>query len=194
MYSQLNDDVIIADFFKDKVGRFLDIGANNGITFSNTRNLFDKGWTGVLVEPDPGAFAALVKNYVRKNGVKLCNLFVDAQDGIRPFHVCNDSLLSTGNEAYKEIWKTQEYVEVSVSAVSVNSLFRHVGSDFQFITLDAEGLTFDLLRSFPHAEMNTDLWCVEYDSANRGAMIDYMLGEGFRLHDENALNLFFARP
>lgn len=34
-------------------GRFLDIGAHDGVTFSSTRALLLNGWSGVYVEPDP---------------------------------------------------------------------------------------------------------------------------------------------
>ncbi|HRR40527.1 MAG TPA: FkbM family methyltransferase [Syntrophales bacterium] len=193
MYSQLNDDQIIERFFGSRTGRFLDIGANNGITFSNSRALFDRGWEGVLVEPDPGAFFALLRNYPKKTGVHFYNVFVDTQDGVRPFHICNDSLLSTGRAEDKAIWTKQEYADVFVSAVSVARLLETVGFDFQFVSLDAEGLTFDLLKAFPLAQMNTELWCVEYDNHNYIAMKEYMGNAGYAVYDENALNLFFAR-
>ncbi len=193
MYSQLNDDQIIERFFGSRTGRFLDIGANNGITFSNTRRLFDMGWTGVLVEPDPCAFAALLRNYPKKTGMAFYNIFVDTQDRLRPFYICNDSLLSTGRAEKKAIWTKQEYADVFVSAVSVARLLETTGCDFQFVSLDAEGLSFDLLKAFPLAQMNTELWCVEYDNHNYIAMKEYMGNAGYVVYDENALNLFFAR-
>jgi hypothetical protein len=47
-------------------GTFVDIGANDGVTISNSHALEESlGWQGVCVEPHPGAFAKLVKNRPR---------------------------------------------------------------------------------------------------------------------------------
>ena len=50
MYSQNNEEEIILNFFKEKKGIFLDLGAYDGIGLSNTRALAEKGWKGVCVE------------------------------------------------------------------------------------------------------------------------------------------------
>jgi hypothetical protein len=42
-------------------GHFLDIGAWTATTFSNTRALFEAGWSGVLIEPSPGPFLQLLR-------------------------------------------------------------------------------------------------------------------------------------
>ncbi len=59
MYSQNNEEQIIIEYFKDFKGHLLDIGANDGLTLSNSRKLIELGWTGDLVEPSPNAFQKL---------------------------------------------------------------------------------------------------------------------------------------
>lgn len=44
-------------------GVCVDIGAHNGVTFSNTYPLFKSGWSGLLVECDPSRFASLAHLY-----------------------------------------------------------------------------------------------------------------------------------
>ena len=62
MYSQNDEEKIILDLLKDQpVGRLLDIGAFDGKTFSNSLALFEKGWSGVVVEPNPESLVALIK-------------------------------------------------------------------------------------------------------------------------------------
>jgi hypothetical protein len=41
--------------------RFLDIGAWDPITFSNTRALFELGWSGVIIEPAPGPMIEILR-------------------------------------------------------------------------------------------------------------------------------------
>jgi FkbM family methyltransferase len=62
-YSQLNQDRFIYEtFFKDRPvqGVFVDVGAYDGVTISNTL-FFEQtlGWTGLCIEPLPDAFAKL---------------------------------------------------------------------------------------------------------------------------------------
>lgn len=58
------DKYLNENIFKNKKnGYFIDIGAHDGITYSNTY-FFEKklGWKGICIEPMPGAFNKLKKN------------------------------------------------------------------------------------------------------------------------------------
>ena len=63
-YSQYGQDKwIIEKFFSDKKdGTFVDIGAHDGVTFSNTYFLESAGWKGVAVEPIKEVYEKLIKN------------------------------------------------------------------------------------------------------------------------------------
>ena len=63
-YSQYNQDIILYNnFFKtiDK-GYFVDIGAHDGVSLSNTKFFEDLGWEGVCIEPQPDVYKKLVTN------------------------------------------------------------------------------------------------------------------------------------
>lgn len=63
-YSQDGQDIyILNNFFPNKKdGTFVDIGANDGVTISNSLLFEELGWTGVCVEPLPTAFNKLTQN------------------------------------------------------------------------------------------------------------------------------------
>ena len=63
-FSQSGQDKWIVEklFAGKQKGTFVDIGANDGITFSNTYFLEKMGWNGLAVEPIPSAYEKLVKN------------------------------------------------------------------------------------------------------------------------------------
>ena len=63
MYSQNNEERIILNYFLNRKGNFLDIGANDGITLSNVRALAEMGWKGCLIEPSKKAYNKAVENY-----------------------------------------------------------------------------------------------------------------------------------
>jgi len=55
-YSQNNEQQVILDYFGEHyIGTFLDLGCNDGQTFSNTRALALNGWSGVLVDASANA-------------------------------------------------------------------------------------------------------------------------------------------
>jgi len=63
-FSQFGQDKWIIErlFPSKRNGFFVDIGANDGITLSNTYFLEKKGWNGLAVEPIPPVYEKLVKN------------------------------------------------------------------------------------------------------------------------------------
>lgn len=77
----------ILNYKKD--GFYVDIGANDGITFSNTKTMETIGWSGVCVEPDYEMFKKLQQNrnsinvnaaISNKNGkAKFCKISGKAQ-------------------------------------------------------------------------------------------------------------------
>ena len=60
-YSQFEQDKFTYEnYFQDtKEGYFVDIGAHDGTTFSNSRFFEELGWSGVCVEPNPKVFEVL---------------------------------------------------------------------------------------------------------------------------------------
>jgi hypothetical protein len=66
VYSQRGDDGVIGEIFRRlhiAKGFFVEFGAWDGIYLSNTRWLFEQGWSGAYIEADPIKFAELKRNY-----------------------------------------------------------------------------------------------------------------------------------
>ena len=63
-YSQCGEDQhMIEKYFASRSnGIFLELGAMDGLKFSNTKALEDLGWRGFLIEPDPRSFENLQAN------------------------------------------------------------------------------------------------------------------------------------
>lgn len=63
-YSQSGEQAVILEAVgpgPHRDARFIDIGCWDPITFSNTRALYELGWTGVMIEPSPGPFIELLR-------------------------------------------------------------------------------------------------------------------------------------
>src|ERR1039458_6385235 len=84
-YSQNNEQELIQKVFGDFVGRFLDIGACDGTWLSNTRDLVERGWSGVLVEASPRVFLALQELHATNPRLDLVNAAVGLRSGLLTF-------------------------------------------------------------------------------------------------------------
>jgi FkbM family methyltransferase len=67
-YSQFEQDKFVYEnYFSNKTeGYFVDIGAADGIKFSNSKFFEELGWKGVCAEPNPKAFNSLQKCRINK--------------------------------------------------------------------------------------------------------------------------------
>ena len=68
-FSQDGQDIFLTqELFKGKTdGIYVDIGANDGVTLSNTKLLEDLGWEGTCIEPIPSSYEKLVKSRKSNN-------------------------------------------------------------------------------------------------------------------------------
>jgi hypothetical protein len=86
-YSQFGEDRWIVDNLKlPKNGFFIDVGAADGITFSNTYYFEKQGWKGLCFEPNPENY--LLAEKFRKN-VKL--MAIAQTSGMAPFKISSIS-------------------------------------------------------------------------------------------------------
>jgi FkbM family methyltransferase len=82
-YSQHGQDrFVLESFFKDRSeGVFVDVGAYDGVTLSNTL-LFERlGWSGICIEPIPSVFEKLRAN----RAARCLNCAVSDNDGTAEF-------------------------------------------------------------------------------------------------------------
>jgi FkbM family methyltransferase len=158
-YSQEDEERVILE--RAEGSRFLDIGAYDGKTFSNTRALAEKGWSGVWVEPAAWAFDLAVENHVP--GVELIQALIGPTTTLKKFHYTRDAV-STSVQSFAEVWEgTVRYTPIYAMQLSVDELLTRFPGPYHFISIDCEGQStevLDLLR--PHLDtLNTNLICVE---------------------------------
>lgn len=168
MYSQNNEEQIINDLFGD-VGRFLDVGAYDGKWCSNTLRLYERGWSGVLVEPAPSCFAALEKQYDKCPRVKLVNAALsDMDDSV---WIYESGPLSTTSDDFRKEWPNHKFVPIAVPGTTWTALLAEHGADFDFVNIDTEGTNLDVLRLFPFERCRPQCFCIEHERKQLGAML-----------------------
>ncbi|WPU98346.1 FkbM family methyltransferase [Mucilaginibacter sp. cycad4] len=158
-YSQYQQDKFLNEvlFRSKKNGVFVDIGANDGVTISNSyffeKNLY---WTGICFEPLIEAFNKLEKNRssVNINGCASDRNHLDIFYNVHGYGEMLSGLKSKYDERHIErINKTiKEYgghiTETKVQCFDVNDILEENGiKKIDFVSIDTEGGELNILHA-----------------------------------------------
>lgn len=171
-YSQWGEQKIVLDFFKGKAeGTFLDLGAFDGVTGSNTRALAELGWTGVMVEASPFAFAELVEEMRPFQEVRLVNAAVLPVGGLTAWQETH-SQVSTAevDDHVAPLVKHRFHVAVATP----QAILAAFGGHFDFVSVDVEGMDLDVIRVLGPLLADTRLLCYETRRPNRPPEPEYV--------------------
>lgn len=197
MYSQNNEEQIIVDYFKGFKGSLLDVGANDGETYSNSLRLIQKGWKADLVEPSPEAFKRLSKLHLNNQDVELHNVAIANENKTIDFFVSGSlvskddiNLVSTAHREELKRWNSNvSFEKIKVNAVTIATLFKD--KSFDFITIDVEGYDYDVLTQLNLT--NTKMVIVEFNGKEKDKYIKYCSKFDLKLIALNGENLIFAK-
>jgi hypothetical protein len=200
-YSQYDEQqAILAWFDSDKrvcaakEGRFLDIGAWDPKCFSNTRALYERGWSGVLIEPSPGPLISLLKEYGNEPRIKIVQGAVSTEFA-QPItlRVTDDSITSVAGSATHQLWKEKGgyYGDMTVMPIDWEHINLWFGG-FQFVNIDAEGLSVDLFKAMLASGQMPDCACVELDG-RMTELCEAATKAGYKLLYSNQTNGVFGR-
>lgn len=190
-YSQDGEDMILKSFYEDRKnykGYYIDIGAHHPFRFSNTCYFYNKGWSGINIEPTPNLFKHFKKH--RKRDINL-NIGICDKKGLLTFFLFNESALnsfdkelslSRENNNYKIVGKQEIEVE-RLDSVLDNYLPKNQKIDF--LTIDVEGLDFEVLKSNNWSKYKPDHILIEsnlsLDNINDNDIYTFLNSLGYQL-------------
>jgi FkbM family methyltransferase len=200
MFSQNNEEYFITERFKGMTGRFMDIGAYDGKTFSNTMRLVELGWGGVCVEASPIVFPKLLETHKAHNGstIELVQVAISADKTPKMVQWWDSGgdAVSTTNIAHKDKWIAgygSKFSSFYVWTMPVEALFTAFGYGFEFVNLDVESTNHEIFLEIPWAKLvNVKLICVEHDG-HYHHMMEVMKPLGFAKLALNGENLLLTR-
>jgi len=194
------DLFFIWEMEKKKNGFFVEIGACDGLLFSNTLLLErNYGWKGILVEPARCWHAALSNN--RRNTIS--HAFVSGQSGQtvlfnetpEPQYSGSQRLAGQDHNADRRRGGRQ----YDVQTLSPRDLLsRHqVPFKIDFLSIDVEGGELDILSHFPFDRHDVGAICCEHNfTAQREGIHQLLLAQGFiRKYEKfSAFDDWYFRP
>lgn len=152
-WSQEGEDQILRRIFESKPkGFYVDVGAHHPKRFSNTHLFYMKGWNGINIDAMPGSMNAFNQDRPRDINIET-GIGLDVRE--LDYHIFNEPALngfskelSTIHQEINLTYKIKRVVKLSVLPLSV-VLERHLpkGQDIDFMSVDVEGLDFEVLKS-----------------------------------------------
>lgn len=184
--SQIFQDLWVSYELGEKQGGFfVEFGATNGVTNSNTWLLEKEyGWQGILAEPNPIWHDALTQNRTSRkdhrcisssSGKKVRFLVTNEVDpelsGVAEF-AAGDHFAAVRSAGQ----------EIEVETVSLNQLLADCNAPrrIDYMSIDTEGSEYDILKSFDFSRYSIDLLSVEQNRQTEAAIQALLATHGYK--------------
>tara|TARA_B100000953_G_scaffold139991_1_gene115880 strand:+ start:12 stop:764 length:753 start_codon:yes stop_codon:yes gene_type:complete len=159
-YSGGAQDLIINYFFKDKKkGIYIDVGCYHPYNGSNTKLLYDKGWSGINIDLDFHTIDFF--NFVRKRDENI-NIAISDTEGEKDlyfFH--NRSAINSLSEIRKKEAKEIRKIKTkTLNSVFENSKFKN--EKINLISIDVEGHEIEVLKSINLEKYAPEMVVIEF--------------------------------
>jgi FkbM family methyltransferase len=193
-YSQEAQDLKVLLHYKlKKDGYFLEIGASDGLKFSNTY-LLEKNhnWTGICVEPIKEDYDKLINN-------RCCfcsNLAVYSKSNEElEFNIYEYNLLSGLNEHINTYSNQPIKEKVIVKTITLTDLLDNYSAPYfiEYLSLDTEGSEYEILKVFNFNKYKFGLIHVEhnYEEPKRELIKDLLLENNYTYIGEHKQDDFY---
>lgn len=198
-YAQYGEENFLLDFFSNSNDGFLvDIGAADGVRYSNSRTLIEIGWSGLLVEPNTNSFKKLKLLYDGNKKVILENVgcsdesidsadfYVDKNDEFEQLSTFSDAQV----DKCKKIFNC-EFEKNEVRVVKTSDLFKkHSITKIDFLSIDTEAFDTKVINGIDLNECDIKLICIEHNSDE----ITKKLSDfGYLICHQTVGNIFFSK-
>ena len=203
-YSQLGQDLLALDFFahypiRDKI--FLDVGAFDGIGFSNTHLLFEQGWSGICVEPVMKNYQKLESLYRGTNVITIRAAATDYEGEMElnvatiPWAKDWGSDVSSSSDDMVERWPDYNWEKEIVPATTIDKILeKNKVAKIDFASIDVEGHEMSVLRGFNLKKYQPLLLVVEYSTPEqRHELISYLERQGYVSWVDNGQDVYFVK-
>lgn len=166
-FSQSGEDLIVKRTLS-KIGiknpTYLEIGTNDPVLNNNTYLFYINGSRGVLVEPDP-IFFKKIKRKRKKDVLLNCGVGISNEKNADFYIISNNSLNTFSKEEAEKIksfGKDKIIKTINTPLISINEIIKKYFPNYpNFISIDVEGLDFEILKSINFNIYRPEVFCIE---------------------------------
>ena len=190
-------------------GTFVEIGAFDGITYSNTSCLAERGWAGLLVEPVPEFAAQCRRQYQDSPSIEIVEVAVGSEDALIETFVAGP--LTTANPEtladYRSVPWSRKYADsaspIVVKQVTLDRLLREHKRllPLDLLVVDVEGYEREVFDGFDLGQARPRMLIVELSdthpqlTATRqsdGALLREIAASGYSVVFKDSINTVFV--
>ncbi len=166
-YGKDNLDLQLEEYLNFSNGFFIELGAHDGITQSNTYYYEKKkNWRGILIEPVPKLYE-ICKKYRAKKNFFFCNACVGFDFKKESVKLIYSNLMTTAVDLTSDLYREKHLVDpelnffekneyFSAKARTLNSILIETKAPkiIDFFSLDVEGAEFEVLKGIDFNKFN----------------------------------------
>jgi FkbM family methyltransferase len=196
-HSQYGEDALLARIFERPTGVCVEVGANDGATYSNTKYFEELGWVCILIEPAPHLFSQLQLN---RKGIQF-NCAASSKEAQMVLHIPQGydlfSSLEPQSTMSEELSKTRTAIEsVIVPVRPLDSILYESGvGAIDFVSIDVEGHELEVLRGFDLTRWNPTIVLIEDKSDLKITDVErHMATHGYQRFYRSGGNDWYTKP
>jgi len=161
-YSESGEDLIASYLIGNSKGRFCDVGAGHPVVGSNSYMFYRRGWNGVAIDLNEDLRTAW--QVIRPRDLFICAAIGSKNSNVEFFEYKND-LRSTLSKQVEKYYSEQSisHIKRNINQITLNQVFETHFSDpgDVVLSIDIEGLEFEVLQAFDFSRFNPSLIVVE---------------------------------
>lgn len=203
-FAQGAEDILIPyiaryHFSLESPGRYVDVGCNAPMRYSNTFDLYLNGWCGINIDANLELIQQCRK--VRKKDVCVHAAVSDSEREV-VFHKGKDDSVSTIDETRLVEWKKHfEFSDddqetlVTRTLTSILDEYWPAGEAIDLLSIDVEGHDFQVLKSLDLSRYRPKIVVIEmheFERITETELFRYLTENGFELKFFAVLNAYFV--
>lgn len=203
-YSQEGEDMILRRIFENKdIGFYIDVGAHHPKRFSNTYYFYKKGWKGINIDAMPKSMDLFEKMRPRDINIEAA---ISNQHCDLIYYEFNEPALNGFSKELSELRdNSEQYFITSSYILRTSSLNQVLSNEFginfieiDFLTIDVEGLDFNVIKSIDLLKFRPNLILVEILSNDLTEIFNsdialYLKEYNYKIYAKTLNTIFFIR-
>lgn len=187
-YAQNGEDKLVELLLPNGVKSFIDIGANDGVLFSNTYKFAKNGARGVCIEPSPLAFSKLRLNQLFNTEVCCLNKAISNSNG--KVLLQEDGYEST----LSKIVSKQKDKSLNISCITFDNLLKKYPNfiNVDLVSIDVEGHEIEVLQGLTDQNFNSKIIIIESDKLEIDELNNIECLDNYIPVISNAINTFYV--
>ena len=202
-YAQGAEDVIVPylaryHFSVAEPGTYVDVGCNEPVRYSNTFDLYLRGWRGLNIDANRDLIDQCRR--VRKQDVCVLAAVSDAEREVT-FHKGKSNLVSTIDEEKIVEWKKhfefsdddQETLNTRTLTSILDESWKH-GDSIDLLTIDVEGHDLQVLKGLDLTKYRPKIIVIEmhdFENLDDSEIYQHLRANGYKLKFFAILNAYF---